>query len=528
MSNDSGSEDIAAAGRLLGLEFTEVEWEQMRRGVEENRARYEALRRVPLDYRVAPAPAFRVGAEPARTASATASVPPEPDEIDPPADPEDLVYLSVGELGRLLRSRRVTAATLAELYLERLRRYDPLLHCVISLTEERAREQARRADAEMAGGHWRGPLHGIPWGAKDLLAVRGYPTTWGAMPYRDQMLEEDATVVRRLDEAGAVLVAKLSLGALAMGDIWFGGKTRNPWNPETGSSGSSAGPAAATAAGLVGFSIGSETCGSIISPAVECGVTGLRPTFGRVSRWGAMPLAWSMDKIGPMCRSAADCGLVLAAIAGADGKDVTAVEASFAHQHGGADLRGLTVGYLEASFGRERESAANDAGTLEAFRDLGARLLPMTLPDLPIEALSIILMAEAAAAFDELTRSDRDELLVRQDDDAWPNLLRRSRLIPAVEYLQAGRVRALAQRALAEQMETVDLYLSPADDEANLMLTNLTGHPALALPNGLAADGTPTGITLIGRLYGEATLLQAGMAYQTKTMHHRQRPPERR
>ncbi len=523
---EMGVEQVAAAEALAGLTFTPAERELMLGGVRANREKYAALRQVPLEYGVAPALIFRPGRPTGEGAATPAASEPFPEaEVETPEDPEDLASLSIGELAYLLRTRRVTSMTLTDLYLERLRRYDPLLQCVVTATAGRAREQAHQADEELDAGHWRGPLHGIPWGAKDLLAVRGYPTTWGAMPYRDQVLDEDATVVRRLDEAGAVLVAKLTLGALAMGDVWFGGATRNPWNPETGSSGSSAGPGSATAAGLVGFSLGSETCGSIVSPSVECGVTGLRPTFGRVSRKGAMPLAWSMDKIGPMCRSAHDCALVFAAIMGPDGQDDTVVDAPFPFSGARGDLRGLRVGYVEASFARDRESRVNDDATLEAFREMGAELVPVSLPDLPIQALSFVLMAEAAAAFDEFTRSDRDDLLVRQDEEAWPNLFRHSRLIPAVEYLRANRVRALAVRAVEHMMEEVDLYLSPADDEDSLLLTNLTGHPALALPNGLAADGTPTGITVIGRLYDEATLLGAGMAYQRLTGHHRLRPP---
>lgn len=521
-----GVEHLAAAEALAGLAFTQAQRELMLGGARANRDKYASLRQVPLEYGVAPALLFHPGLPSSHDGPSQAPADALPAvEVEPPEDPEDLAFLSVGDLAGLLRSRRVTSAALTDLYLERLQRYDPLLHCLITATEGRAREQARRADEELAAGHWRGPLHGIPWGAKDLLAVRGYPTTWGAMPYRDQALDEDATVVRRLDEAAAVLVAKLTLGALAMGDVWYGGKTRNPWDPETGSSGSSAGPASATAAGLVGFSLGSETCGSIVSPSVECGVTGLRPTFGRVSRHGAMPLAWSMDKIGPMCRSAHDCALVFAALLGSDGHDATVVDAPFRLPGAGGDLRGLRLGYLEAAFAKEGESRANYAATLDAFRELGAELVRVSLPDLPIQALSFILMAEAAASFDELTRSGRDDTLVRQDESAWPNLFRQSRLIPAVEYLRANRVRTLAIRAMAEMMAKVDLYLSPADDEDNLLLTNLTGHPALALPNGMAADGTPTGITLIGQLYDETTLLRAGMAYQGLTSHHQQRPP---
>jgi len=374
----------------------------------------------------------------------------------------------------------------------------------------------------------------VPWGAKDLLAVRGYPTTWGAAPFQDQVIDRDATVVSRLDEAGAVLVAKLSLGALAWGDVWFGGTTRNPWNLEQGSSGSSAGPAAATAAGLVGFSIGSETWGSIVSPSTRCGVTGLRPTFGAVSRHGAMTLSWSMDKLGPMCRSVEDCALVFNAIRGADGLDPTAVDRPFPW-HPGIDPRRLRVGFVQSLFEtvpkddenpeRAREEHALDLEALEVLRSIGIRPAPVALPDLPVSALSFILSAEAAAAFDELTRSGRDDELVRQIEEAWPNEFRIARTIPAVEYLQANRVRTLLMRDMARIFDEVDVYVSPSFGGDNLLLTNLTGHPAVVVPNGFPSDGSPASLTFTGRLHGEAEVLAVAMAYQEATGHHLPRPP---
>ncbi|MHB0874725.1 MAG: amidase [Anaerolineae bacterium] len=520
------TEDVAAAERLAGLEFTASERDLMLEGLGELRGHYRALRDVPLANGAAMALQFRprtcCPAGPAVTRAAPAGA---EGEVQLRLDtPEDVAYCSVADLARLLRARRVTSLQLTELYLERLRRYAPLLKCVVTLTEDRALTRARLADAEMAAGQWRGPLHGIPWGAKDLLATAGYPTTWGAEPYRDQMIDGDAAVVRRLDAAGAVLAAKLSLGALAWGDVWFGGQTRNPWEPERGSGGSSAGSAAATAAGLVGFAIGSETCGSIVSPATECGATGLRPTYGRVSRHGAMVLAWSMDKLGPLCRTAEDCALVFAAIHGADPSDPTTVDKPFDWPVA-TSLAGIRVGYLREAFAREHEGQSNDWEALEAFRSLGAEVVPIDLPHLPIEAMSFIMDVEAAAAFDELTRSDRDDMLARQVRGAWPNVFRQSRLVPAVEYVQANRVRLLAMQAMAELMDGVDLYLAPREDEDNCLLTNLTGQPALALPNGFLPSGRPTGIVLQGRLYGEAALLAAGVAYQGITQHHRRRPP---
>ncbi|UCF14585.1 MAG: amidase, partial [Phycisphaerales bacterium] len=379
---------------------------------------------------------------------------------------------------------------------------------------------------EIAAGNYRGPLHGIPWGAKDLLAVRGYRTTWGAMPYKDQVIDYDATVVKRLEEAGAVLIAKLTLGALAWGDVWFGGKTRNPWDPEKGSSGSSAGPASATAAGLVGFSIGSETHGSIVSPCTVCGTTGLRPTFGRVSRYGAMALSWSMDKIGPICRTVEDCAIVLQSIAGPDGKDPTLVDVPFTWD-ASLDVKNLKVGYVKSAFEEKRKDEqwkANDLATLDVLRDLGLMLIPIDLPDYPIDTMGLILNVEAAAAFDELTRSGSDDLLVRQIKNAWPNRFREARTVPAVEYVQANRLRTLVMNAMQAKLGDIDVYLCPSWVGKNLHLTNLTGHPAVVLPNGLRKEGTPSSISLVGRLYGEEKVLALAKAYQDATSFHLKHP----
>ena len=401
------------------------------------------------------------------------------------------------------------------------------MECVITLTEELALAQAKRADKEIASGRYRGPLHGIPWGAKDLLSTKGIKTTWGAMPYKDQIIDVDATVVKRLEEAGAVLVAKLTMGALAWGDIWFDGKTKNPWNPEQGSSGSSAGSASSTAAGLVGFSIGTETWGSIVSPSTRCGVTGLRPTFGRVSRYGAMALSWSMDKIGPICRSVEDCSLVFNAIYGPDGKDFTVVNLPF-NWDPSLDLKDIRIGYLKKVFERKYRNKKNDEASLEALRSLGVELVPFDLPELPVNALSFILNAEAAAAFDELTRSNRDDLLVRQIKQAWPNTFRQARLIPAVEYIQANRVRTLLMEEMAQKMKGIDVYIAPSFGGNNLLLTNLTGHPAVVVPNGFDEKGSPTSISFIGNLFEEAKTLRVAKAYQDVTDFHRKHPDLKR
>lgn len=518
-----GSRDIQAAARLIGLEFTAAERKMMIEGVRRNLENYQQLRDIPLPNPVPPALVFQpwtVVAPLTAPQALQTSVPlPARPGLELPEDPRDIAFLPISDLARLIRSGRLTSLQLTEIYLARLKKYGPQLECVITLTEDLARKQARRADEEIASGRWRGPLHGIPYGAKDLLAVPGAPTTWGAAPFREQSLKETATVVARLREAGAVLAAKLTLGALAMGDVWFGGRTRNPWNPEQGSRGSSAGSAAATAAGLVGFAIGTETLGSIISPATRCGVSGLRPTFGRVSRFGAMALSWSMDKIGPLCRSAEDCALVLNAICGSDGKDTSVIDRPFAWDPA-LDILSLRIGYLEPAFQQESRSRDNDLAVLDALRGLGVELIPIRLPDIPAGALRIILISEAAAAFDELTRSGRDDLMVRQNRGAWPNSFRQARLIPAVEYIQANRVRTLLMRQMAELMRTVDVYVSPSYGGNTLLYTNLTGHPVAVVPDGFDEKGAPTSISFTGRLFREAEVLAVANAYQKATGFH--------
>jgi Asp-tRNA(Asn)/Glu-tRNA(Gln) amidotransferase A subunit family amidase len=365
-------------------------------------------------------------------------------------------------------------------------------------------------------------VHGIPWGAKDLFAAKGYPTTWGAEPWRDQVLDVDAAVVERLEAAGAVLVAKLTLGALAYGDIHFDTRTLNPWNLEEGSSGSSAGSGSATAAGLVGFAIGTETLGSIVSPSTRCGVTGLRPTFGRISRYGAMALTWSMDKAGPMARSVEDCALIFNALYGADGRDPVVVDAPF-DWNPDLKLSDLRIGYYKSAYEQPDASDA-DRAVLDVLRSLGVELIPIELPDDNLDPLGIVLMAEAAAAFDELTLKNRDDQLTWQDQEAWPNSFRAARFIPAVEYIQANRVRALVMRKMADVMRAVDVFVSPPFLGRTLMLTNLTGHPSVVLPNGFSEKGSPTSATFIGRLYEEAKVLAVAKAYQDATDFHLKHP----
>ena len=518
------TKDIAAAEKIIGLEFTSKERKMMLDNVRRNLSRFEGLRKISLQNSVPPALLFNpvipgMRLEKDRKQLKT----PEASGVQVPSNLEDLAFYPVTELAQLIKSRKITSTELTQLYLERLKKFGPRLECVITLTEELALAQAKRADKEIASGRYRGLLHGIPWGAKDLLSTKGIKTTWGAMAYKDQVIDVDATVVKRLEEAGAVLVAKLTMGALAWGDVWFDGKTKNPWNPEQGSSGSSAGSASATAAGLVGFSIGTETWGSIVSPSTRCGVTGLRPTFGRVSRYGAMALSWSMDKIGPICRSVEDCSLVFNAIYGPDGKDFTVVNLPF-NWEPSLDLKDIRIGYLKKVFERKYRNKKNDEASLEALRSLGVELVPFDLPELPVNALSFILNAEAAAAFDELTRSNRDDLLVRQIKQAWPNTFRQARLIPAVEYIQANRVRTLLMEEMAQKMKGIDVYIAPSFGGNNLLLTNLTGHPAVVVPNGFDEKGSPTSISFIGNLFEEAKTLRVAKAYQDVTDFHRRHP----
>ena len=445
-----------------------------------------------------------------------------------PDDLNELAFYTVGQLGTLIRTRQVSCEELTRLCLERLRRYDPQLHCVVTLTEERALDRARELDALLARGKYLGPLHGIPYGAKDLLAVAGYPTTWGAAPYRDQVIDEDATVIRKLDDAGAVLVAKLTLGALAMGDVWFGGKTRNPWNTEKGSSGSSAGPASAVSAGLVPFAIGTETWGSIVSPSTVCGVTGLRPTFGRVSKAGAMALSWTMDKIGPIARTVEDCALVFDAIRGADSADPSTVDMPFAYDPS-LDARTLRVGYLKTEFDRDYPWHDLHAQALEDLRTAGFELIPVSLPDsaalgCDVSSLAIILSAEAGAAFQELVLSNRDDELVNQGPYAWPNTFRAAQFIPAVQYIQASRARVRLMALMNELFSRVDVYVTPSWEGDNLLITNLTGQPQVVVPCGFQEPNEPHSISFVGGLYDEAAVLEVARAYQEATGWHRERP----
>ncbi len=528
---------ITAAQTLLGLDFSPEQRQQMLEIVSGRREQYAAIRAADLPNSLPMALNFNVhiadpNPAPVPRNYAMSAQPP----VSRPADLEDAAFYTVTQLAELIRSRQVTSLELTEMYLSRLKRYDEKLLCVAAYTDDLAIEQATRADSEIARGLYRGPLHGIPWGAKDLLATRGYPTQWGAAPYKDQLIDLDATVVQRLEEAGAVLIAKLTLGALANGDVWYGGMTRNPWDTSEGSSGSSAGPGAATAAGLVGFSIGTETLGSIVSPSTRCGLTGLRPTFGRVSRYGAMALSWSMDKIGPMCRSVEDCALVFSAIFGPDGLDMTITPEPFSWDPA-LDPQSLQVGYVASAFEPEaaetddeekqalyRSTLENSIAALDVMREVGFELLPIELPERDTGGLWTILAAEAAAAFDAITRDGSVDAMARQDDSAWPNIFRAARFIPAVEYINANRIRALLMQDMARVMQQVDVFIVPSYGANVLPITNFTGHPTVVLPNGFTDKRTPTSISFVGGLNKEAETLAVAKAYQDGADWHRQYP----
>ena len=527
------SQMIRVAEQMAGLEFSEPQREAILERVNQNLERYQAMREIPLENSdfpalefnpVLPGMQFETEREPFKMS-------PAPD-VQAPANLEEAAFWPVTRLSELVRSRQVSSLDLTRMYLERLKRYDPLLRCVITLAEDLALRLARRADQEIAAGRYRGPLHGIPWGVKDLAATRGYKTTWGAAPYKDQIFDYDSTVVKRLEEAGAVLVAKLTSGEMARGDIWFGGQTKNPWNPAIGPGGSSAGSGAATAAGLVGFSLGTETRGSISRPSTNCGLSGLRPTFGRVSRYGVMALTFSMDKVGPMCRSVEDCALVFNALYGPDGKDLVVVDHPF-NWDPEFNTRSLKLGYVRSAFEAERripEEKSNDEATLDQLRAMGFDLRPVEFPDYPQDLQRILIYSEAAAAFDELTRSGRDQLLASQD--AWPKSFREARMIPAVEYIQALRLRKLLMKEMEQLFSEVDALVvptgpsAPADDPVgkNIPLTNMTGHPAVVVPNGLTAAGIPSSISFLGRLYREAEILALAKNYQDATGFHENHP----
>jgi len=443
----------------------------------------------------------------------------QPADASRPRSDEELAFLPVARLSRLIETRQITSTDLTTLYLARLKQYDSQLHCVVSLTEEIALRQARQADQEIAAGRYRGPLHGIPWGLKDIFAVRGTRTTWGMSPFKDRVIDLDATVYTRLTNAGAVLVAKLSTGAIAIGAQWFGGVTRNPWNREQDAAGSSAGPGSATAAGLVGFSIGSDTGGSIIQPSTRNGCSGLRPTFGRVSRYGAMTLAWTQDTVGPICRSAEDCALVLDAISGPDGKDNTIIDVPFTWD-ASADVTKLRVGHLRpAGDGRDNQARRNEDESLRVIRALGITVVPFSLPEVQIEAIDFMRYAETSAAFDAVTRAGTlTEAERGPEQSRRPDEIRAGYFIPAVEFIQANRLRMRVMEQLDAAFGDLDLFIG-----SNQAITNRTGHPVISLPNGFS-QGSPTALHLTGKVFGEPEVLLLAHAFQARTTFHLQHP----
>ncbi len=449
-----------------------------------------------------------------------------PPEVSLPANKNSLAFYSLLDLASLLRHKKISSVELTRFFLERLKKYGPTLHCVIELTEDLAMNQAAKADSDLAHGIYRSPLQGIPYGIKDLFSVRGTHTTWGTPPYKDQVIDQTAFVAEQLQKAGAVLVAKLSLGELALDDVWFGGLTRNPWNTSKGSGGSSAGSASATAAGLVPFAIGTETYGSIVDPSSRCGATGLRPTFGSIARTGAMALAWSSDKIGPICRSAADAALVFAYIHGTDGVDASARNVPFNYT-GKVDIRKLRIGYAR-NYIDSLPAGSPEKNTLVVLRKMGATVTPVDFPDtLHGDALlNLIIFAESAAAFDPLTRSNRDDQMVQQNNDRWPNTFRIGQMIPAVEYINACRMRYQIMTEMAQFFSRFDIVIAPPEAGDQLAITNLSGNPSITLPNGFMADGMPASISFIGNLFDEARLLAFAKAYQEATRFNDQHPKD--
>ena len=551
---------IDVVAKMTGITITDEQKKMMIAGIKSQHDAVVAVRELKLPNSVAPS--FQFNPVPSGMVLDTVKKPMKISAApkvtyDASAGVESLAFLTVRELAELVRTRKVTSVELTKMYLARLRKYDSTLHFVITYTEDRAMKQAAAADAEIAAGKYRGPLHGIPWGGKDLLAVKGYPTTWGAAGFETQTFDEDAEVVKRLDAAGAVLIAKLTMGALAQGDVWFGERTRNPWNPKQGSSGWSAGSGSSTAAGCVGFSIGTETLGSISSPSTRNGATGLRPSFGLVPRTGAMALSWSMDKIGAICRSVEDCAMVMNTIAGPDQKDLCVHNAAF-NWDANFDWKKLRVGYIKSAFdeptlpadateqqkaglARRSYDAKFDAAALVAIRKMGVNLIPVEMPKFPFQSLVPVLEAEAAAAFDELTLTGRADLLTAQGPGDWPNQFRVARFYSAVDYIQAMRARTLAIAAMDELFKTVDVIVTPSQG-VQLTATNLTGQPAVIVPNGVRGDdapsmpagapagqqaggpGTPVSLTFLGGLYSDARVAAFAKAYQDATGFHKLHP----
>lgn len=517
--------DVKSGAKIIDVEFSDQEIEMMLADLKDNIIDFKKMHSLKLNNNVGMSIAQRL------------TPPIEKQEkikwkynkkITLPANTNDLAFYSIKDLGSLLRNKSISSVELTTFFINRIKKFGDTLQCVVSLTESIAMEQARKADEDFKKGIDKGPLQGIPYGLKDLFAVKQTKTTWGAQPYKDQIIEEDAYVYTRLQEAGAVLVAKFTLGALAMGDYWFGGRTKNPWNLNYGSSGSSAGSASATVAGLIPFAIGTETHGSIISPSSTCGATGLRPTFGSVSRSGAMTLSWSLDKIGPICRTAEDAATVFNFIHGTDGNDLSAVNRSF-NLSNISGVKNLKIAFAKNHFERLDSTSSQEWGVIKALREQGIGVSPMILPDTDIykfDLIGMVIGAEAAGAFDEFTRIGLDDQMTRQTRFDWPNYFRTSRMIPAVEYVNANRHRTLIMQKMNEAMEPWDVIITPSFGNRQLAITNLTGQPALCMPIGFNKQGLPVSITFLSNLFREEELLQAGTYFQSIT-NHEDKHPER-
>lgn len=523
-------QDIVSAAKLFDLQYTNKEVDTMYAGIKDNLKVYKDMHQTNLNNGLAmslwqspvvPGLNIETKQNPIKWKFNK--------NIQLPVNKADLAFYSIADLSVLIKTKKISSVALTQFFIDRIKQYADSLQCVISITESIALEQAKAADEEIAAGKYRGPLHGIPYGLKDLFAVKGTKTTWGAAPYKNQLIDEDAYVYNRLKDAGAVLVAKFTLGALAMGDYWYGGRTKNPWNLRTGSSGSSAGSASATVAGLVPFAIGTETWGSIISPSSTCGATGLRPTFGRISRTGAMALSWSLDKIGPICRSAEDAAIVFNYIHGTDGLDLSAVNIPFNYQPEG-DIKKLKIGYAKNYYDQIKDTSRNEWKVLESFKQMGVELIPIEFPDTAVykaNIMDVIISAESAAAFDGLTRLNIDDELTRQGPFDWPNSFRVSRLVPAVEYVNANRMRYQLQQKVHAALSAVDVLICPTRGSGNQSaITNLTGQPVVCTPTGFdKRTGLPTSISFIGNLYQEAPVLLAAKYYQKATEWETTYPP---
>lgn len=515
---------IKEAEKIIGMEFTDAQADSMVDNLNQFKKSYGDLRKLNMPNSVVPALNFNpvpVGfVNPDKKNGFKLG---DMEKVTLPANRDDLAFYTIRQLASLIRTKQISSVELTKFFLDRLKRYNGKLLNVITFTEEHALKKAAEADARIAAGNYLGVLDGIPFGAKDLLAQKEYKTTFGAVPYKDQQLDVDATVITKLENAGAILIAKTTLGELAQGDVWFGGKTKNPWDITRGSSGSSAGSASAVSAGCLPFAIGSETLGSIVSPATECGDSGLRPSPGRVSKYGAMALSWSMDKLGPIARSVEDAAIVFNAIQGTDPNDLSTIAAPFNYDGSVKSLKGYKIGYQKRNFDGKYDNHVSDSLTLAKLKELGAELIPIEYPEMPIGSMTFLLDAEAGAAFQELVLSHKDDEMVLQNKSAWPNTFRSAQFIPAVEYIQANRARTLLIQAWYNKLKGLDLYITPTWSR-NLSMTNLTGNPCVVLPNGFNAQGRPTSITFMGQLFGEGKLLQAAKIYQEATDFNKKHP----